>query len=150
MWKGKNKYFNTKTKGVDSKLESKRKNELALLQQAGEIHSLEFQKPFLILKGFYTEQYLKYEYGNAQITNRGNVVQKKTQLSNSKHKVRDMTYESDFYYFDNKLSKWVIEDTKGFQTSDFKLKQKMMLNLIKDMPDHIFYCNDFGFSKKVK
>lgn len=36
------------------------------------------------------------------------------------------TYVADFCYFDNKLGKEVIEDFKGFRTSVFKIKKKLM------------------------
>ena len=143
------KYGNIKTRGVDSKLELKRKQELMLLENSGAIANLEIQKKFIIFKGFNTEQHQRYEYGDSKLTNRGNLTRKKTVFTDKKHKVQDITYIADFYYFDTKINKYIIEDTKGFKTPDFKIKEKMLLKLIEDKKDHIFFCNDFCFSKKV-
>lgn len=37
-------------------------------------------------------------------------------------------YIADFVYFDNEKSVWVIHDTKGFETPEFKLKLKWLLD----------------------
>ena len=39
---------------------------------------------------------------------------------------REISYRSDFYYFDLDTGKWVIEDVKGFRTPVYKLKKRMM------------------------
>jgi hypothetical protein len=35
-------------------------------------------------------------------------------------------YVADFKYFDKDKREWVVEDSKGFQTDVFKLKQKLV------------------------
>lgn len=37
-------------------------------------------------------------------------------------------YITDFVYFDNEKSMWVIHDTKGYETPEFKLKLKWLLD----------------------
>lgn len=91
----------------DSAKEADRCNELHILLKAGKIHSLEIQKPFLILEKQKYQKPMKNE--------------------------REAEYVCDFYYFDNDLGKWVIEDSKGFRTKDYVLKRKLVKNL---------YCKD--------
>jgi hypothetical protein len=38
---------------------------------------------------------------------------------------RAIIYKCDFSYFDNELKKQVVEDVKGFETKEFKLKKKL-------------------------
>lgn len=38
---------------------------------------------------------------------------------------RAITYIADFVYWDNKHSKTIVEDTKGFETEVFKIKRKL-------------------------
>lgn len=38
---------------------------------------------------------------------------------------RKITYTADFYYYDNHLNRYVVEDTKGFKTETYKIKKKM-------------------------
>lgn len=106
-----NKYRNQKTNGYDSKAENKRAEELKLLQQAGQIHSLEFQKSIELQPKF---------------------------ISNKGIKERNIVYVADFYYFDEGRQKWIIEDTKGFKTKDFMLKRKMLEYGLKDKQDTEF------------
>lgn len=40
-------------------------------------------------------------------------------------------YIADFVYFDNEKSVWVIHDAKGFETPEFKLKMKWLLDTYK-------------------
>ena len=96
-----NKYRNKKTiiDGIkfDSKKESTRYLELKLLEKAGSIKELELQKSFEIQPDF--------------------------TLNN--HKIRPIRYVADFYYYDNDKKQYVVEDTKGYRTKDYKLKKKM-------------------------
>jgi hypothetical protein len=39
------------------------------------------------------------------------------------------TYECDFLYLDYKKKDFVVEDSKGFRTDEFKIKAKQMLDL---------------------
>lgn len=97
-----NKYHNTKViyNGIkfDSKKEAERYKELKLLEKVGVISDLELQSKFLLQPG----------YVNAK-----------------GEKIRPIYYVADFYYYDNELKKYVVEDTKGVKTDVYKLKKKM-------------------------
>lgn len=43
----------------------------------------------------------------------------------NKKKIRKITYIADFYYYDNNLNDYVVEDVKGIRTDVYKLKKKM-------------------------
>ena len=81
----------------DSIQESKRYKELKLLLRAGQISNLELQPHFLLQDSF---------------------------MKNGKT-YRKIEYIADFVYYDNKLKKTIVEDTKGIKTDVFKIKQKM-------------------------
>ena len=81
----------------DSKKEAKRYSELKLLERAGEIKELELQKVFELQPSF---------------------------KKNGKT-YRKTTYKADFYYFNNRIGKYIVEDVKGFKTEVYKLKKKM-------------------------
>lgn len=103
----KNKYNNIKVNGFDSKKENKRNNQLFYLQESGFIHSLESQKVFILQNS--------YIY-------KGN-------------KIQPIKYIADFYYYDNNLKQWIIEDVKSKATMKDKtyiLKKKLLLFKIKD------------------
>lgn len=97
------KYGNTKTvvDGItfDSKKEAKRYGELKLLVAAGEITNLTLQPKFILEAN---DTPLVYPSGRKAI------------------------YKGDFQYWDVRLNAWVIEDTKGYQTPEFKLKWAVM------------------------
>ena len=74
--------------------------------------------------------------GLYQVSNLGRVKSiKKTIIRNNNYKqtftnangkhIRAISYVADFYYYDNKLGCYVVEDTKGFRTDVYKLKKKM-------------------------
>ena len=98
--KKKNKYNATKTKidGIkfDSIGESRRYAELKLLERAGAITALELQPRFELQPTF--------------------------KKNGKTH--RSITYTADFKYIDNK-GNTIIEDFKGFETRDFKMRKKM-------------------------
>jgi len=97
-----NKYFNKKVivDGIkfDSKKEAKRYTELKLLKKSGSIKELELQKVFE----------LQPKYTN-----------------NKNENIRAITYKADFFYYDNKKERYIVEDTKGFRTDTYKLKKKL-------------------------
>lgn len=97
-----NKYRNQKVTidGItfDSLKEGGRYRVLKLLVKAKEIKDLELQKKFE----------LQPAYTNA----------------NGK-RIRAINYLADFYYYDNKLGCYVVEDVKGFRTKEYLLKKKM-------------------------
>jgi hypothetical protein len=89
----------------DSIKEYQRYCELKLLQQNGDISGLEVHKVFELQPAFF--------YYNV--------------------KVQPIKYEADFVYEEN--LNIIIEDVKGVQTAEFKLKWKMMKY---QYPDNIF------------
>lgn len=83
----------------DSAKEAKRYTRLRDLEQAGKIQGLCLQVPFELLPSFECDG-VKY---------------------------RGMKYVADFvYYRDGKV---VVEDCKGFKTSEYKMKKKLMAYL---------------------
>ncbi len=102
-----NKYRNRKTivDGInfDSKAEANRYIELRMLEKAGYIKQLKLQPKFEL---------------QAKYTN------------NKGEHVRAITYIADFIYTelivgDGGIGKVVVEDVKGMETKEFKLKKKM-------------------------
>lgn len=81
----------------ESKKEGDRYIQLKTLERVGLIKELELQKSFEL-----------------QPTFRKN---RKT--------YRSITYKADFYYYDNHLERYVVEDTKGFKTEAYRIKKKM-------------------------
>lgn len=96
-----NKYHNTKTTidGIkfDSKAEAKRYIELKLLQKAKKITDLQLQP--------------KYELQPKYKNNKG-------------ENIRAITYKADFSYTEG--NKVIVEDVKGMETKEFKLKKKLL------------------------
>ena len=78
-----------------SKLEADRYKQLRLMEQAGEIQDLRLQVQFQITKG------MMFPDGE---------------------KVKSRFYVADFMYIDKYHNRWVVEDTKGVETPEFKLK----------------------------
>ncbi|MFA5151011.1 MAG: DUF1064 domain-containing protein [Clostridia bacterium] len=81
----------------DSIRESQRYSELKLMEKAGEIRDLKVHPAIKLQPSF---------------VYRGETI-------------REITYEADFGYWENDV--YVYEDVKGFETSVFKLKWKMLL-----------------------
>lgn len=96
-----NKYSNKKVIlddiKFDSKAERNRYMELKILEKAGLIKELELQKEFELIPRF---------------------------KKNGKT-YRKTTYKADFYYFDNHLGRYIVEDVKGYRTQIYKIKKKM-------------------------
>lgn len=96
-----NKYHNKKVTVdnyvFDSIAESKRYKELCLLEKANKIKSLELQPKFELQEAF-TKNGKRY---------------------------KAITYTADFMYLNVEKNCIVVEDVKGFETKEFKLKQKM-------------------------
>ena len=92
----------TEVNGIlfDSKLEAERFQQLLLLEKAGEISGLMLQVEFQILKGWTNPE--------------------------TGEKVKSRHYVADFVYNDRETGAWVIEDTKGIETPDFRLKWDYM------------------------
>ena len=87
----------------DSKKEGNRYLELKQMEKADYIKGLELQKRFELVP--------KYEINGK--------------------KIRAMNYVCDFYYYDIKKEKYVVEDVKAsesFQTDIYKLKKKLFMH----------------------
>ena len=112
----KSKYHNKKitVDGItfDSKKEANRWCELLLLERAGQIKNLERQKVFELIP---TQREIlpeKDKYGNNKL---GKVIE------------RPVKYKADFTYIEN--GKMIVEDTKGYRTSEYVIKRKLLLYL---------------------
>ena len=105
-----NKYQNQKTtiNGITfaSRLEAERYQQLMLLEKAGEIEGLTLQDEFQIARGW---------------TN-----------PNTGERIKSAFYVADFTYFDNRKLKWIVEDTKGMETAEFRLKWKIVQGQYRD------------------
>lgn len=97
--KRKNKYGAKKSGGYASTKEHKRANELKLMQRAGLITNLREQVKYVLIP--------------TQRDAAGNLLEK------------ECSYYADFVYDKNGVT--VVEDTKGFRTTEYKLKRKLML-----------------------
>lgn len=100
MWNYYSKYGAKKTEidGIkfDSKLEANRYMQLKFLEEVGKIKELRLQQEFELQPKF------KDKEGKT---------------------IRAINYIADFTYYNDK-GEFIVEDTKGFETKEFKLKQK--------------------------
>ena len=87
----------------DSRLEAERFQQLKLLERAGEITGLMLQVEFQILKGWVNPD--------------------------TGEKIKSRYYVADFVYNDRATGRWVIEDTKGMETPEFRLKWDYMKSI---------------------
>lgn len=100
-----NKYHNCKVSvdGIkfDSKAEARRYAELKLMEDTGHIKELKLQPKF--------ELQPKYKNSKGQC-------------------IRAITYKADFSYIEthSEVGKLIVEDVKGVETKEFKLKRKML------------------------
>jgi hypothetical protein len=44
--------------------------------------------------------------------------------------IPELSYEADFVYFDYNLKAFIVEDTKGVRTQAYKMKKKLMRELL--------------------
>ena len=95
MSKYKNKKVQIDMYVFDSIAESRRYKELALLEKAGEIENLQLQPKFLLQESF---------------------------KKNGKT-YRKIEYIADFMY--EEKGKVIVEDVKGMETKEFKIKRKL-------------------------
>lgn len=109
----------------DSRKEAERCDELHILLAAGEISDLKIQESYLIIPAIY------------KTVDTGSVYKKGNRKGQKRFKqVTDEKaayYIADFVYFDTRLNRTVIEDTKGMKTKEYILKRKLMKQQ---------YCND--------
>ena len=92
----------TEVNGItfSSKLEADRYEQLLWLEKAGEITDLKLQVEFQINQGWKHPE--------------------------TGEKIRSNHYVADFMYCDVKNNKIIVEDTKGMETSDFRLKWNLV------------------------
>ena len=83
-----------------------------------------------------------------------NLLLKADKISNLQRQVRiklgqsekcKVHYIADFVYFDNEKSVWVIHDTKGFETPEFKLKLKWLLDTYKGFIFKVSFKRELKF-----
>lgn len=93
----------------DSQKEYRRFRELVLLERAGRIQDLQRQVKFVLIPA----QYEPDTSGKRGGMRRGRLLE------------REISYVADFVYTED--GKTIVEDSKGFRTTDYKMKRKMML-----------------------
>lgn len=107
------KYGNKKVgyngESFDSLKEYRRFCELGLLEKAGEITDLKRQVKFVLIPAQYEPDTIGIRGG----VRRGKLLE------------REVSYVADFVYTQD--GKQVVEDTKGFRTTDYIIKRKLML-----------------------
>ena len=96
----------------DSLKEYRRFCELRLLEKAGEIQSLERQKPFELIPAQY-EYYERYGKNGKRLKDGKRCIEK------------ECAYIADFVYKED--GKDVVEDVKGMRTKEYLIKRKLML-----------------------
>ncbi len=110
----KNKYHSKKVAvdGIqfDSKKEANRYMELKLLEKTGQITDLERQVKFVLIPALREPDTVGARGG----VKKGKVIE------------RECSYIADFVYR-NAYGLQVVEDTKGFRTTDYIIKRKLML-----------------------
>lgn len=97
----------------DSKKESRRWQELCLLQRAGQITDLQRQVKFVLIPTQY-EKFPRYSTKTGKRLKDG-----------IRTLEQECSYVADFVYM--KDGKQVVEDTKGVKTKDYIIKRKLML-----------------------
>lgn len=106
----KNKYGNKRVGEHASKKEHSRASQLKLWQRAGIISDLREQVSFTLIPT---------QYGECGTDLKGKPVRILLE-----HSCR---YVADFVYTDNATGQVIVEDTKGYQTPEYKIKRKLML-----------------------
>lgn len=97
----------------DSKKESRRWQELCLLQRAGQITDLQRQVKFVLIPTQY-EKFPRYSTKTGKRLKDG-----------IRTLEQECSYVADFVYM--KDGKQVVEDTKGVKTKDYIIKRKLLL-----------------------
>lgn len=109
------KYHALKVNTVDGVFDSNREYArwcvLKRLQEDGFISELERQKKYILIPA----------------QREPDTVGPKGGIKKGKLIERECVYIADFVYYNNKSGAYVVEDCKGFRTSDYKIKKKLML-----------------------
>lgn len=95
----------------DSTREYKRYLALKRLESAGMIERLERQVKYVLIPA----QREPDTIGKRGGTKKGKLIE------------RECTYTADFRYYDKTRGCMVVEDCKGFRTTEYKIKKKLML-----------------------
>lgn len=95
----------------DSKKEAKRYKELLLLEKAGAIQDLQRQVKFVLIPA----------------QREPDIIGKRGGIKAGKLLEKECAYFADFVYWDKKHFNIVVEDTKGYRTTDYIIKRKLML-----------------------
>lgn len=103
----------------DSLKEYKRYRELRLLEKAGEVTDLKRQVEFELIPAQFEDVPTGEYYKRGE--RKGEPKMKRVCLEKSVKYIADFTY--------TKNGKQVVEDTKGFRTTDYIIKRKIMLYL---------------------
>lgn len=98
----------------DSKREFDRWIYLNQLQEAGVIHDLQRQVPFVLIPAQFEDDIIGPRGG----VKRGKCIEQKC------------SYIADFVYYDENGG-LIVEDTKGLRTADYIIKRKLMLSEFK-------------------
>ena len=118
------KYNNKKTRvhgmDFDSAKEAQRYQELWLRGKCGEISDLRTQVKYELIPA----QYEYVESGEVYLigARKGMPKMKKVCVEQA------VNYIADFVYYDSE-NNYIVEDTKGFRTSDYIIKRKLMLSV---------------------
>ena len=97
----------------DSIKEYRRWCELKLLEKAGKIICLDRQVKFVLVPAQYERKW----------------DEKKGEYVKGKCIERECAYYADFVYMDAETGSRTVEDTKGFKTTEYVIKRKLMLYL---------------------
>ena len=97
----------------DSIREANRYRELRLLERAGEIHTLELQKKYVLIPAQY-ETVERYGKKGQRLKDGQRCIEK------------ECAYIADFTYF-KRSGTFVVEDAKGMRTKEYIIKRKLML-----------------------
>lgn len=106
-----NKYRNRKTGGFDSKGEKDRYKELQLMERAGQIRDLRRQVKFVLIPT---------QREPPTVGPRGGLIP-------GALIERECYYRADFCYYKEPSGEYVVEDHKGYQTPEYKIKRKLLL-----------------------
>lgn len=106
----------------DSKKEAARYAELLLMERSGQIYGLECQKKYVLIEAQREASSEVYKRGRmAGHPKPGKVIEK------------EVAYYADFYYYDRRKGREVVEDVKGYKRGTayavFSIKRKLMLHI---------------------